>query len=918
MKKIMIGVLVLIPIIIVLIVGLVTNFVSTQVHIGVDSVTLDKTVCYINLAELKVDASGAGRLLNLKDHLTVEVLPEKATNRDALTWSIDGEVVSLNPALDTSDADLAYMVEDVDGTYVAAQSNSTGLMMIKDYCHFTVTVQAEQHKASCLIEITDAEVQAISVSGKNTLSVGESTLLTARYSPLGSLVTTGTWESDNPSVAKVDANGIVTAVAAGSANITMTTTKASTGEPVQSPAFRVTVNPSVTLFGTTVNVAGNSFDLSSIGVNDGGATATGGTLAGGTFTFEEGVSSATLTLTGGAKVTLVKCASDDFVIENADIIAYDAESESSYIVALNGIPLKLSAVWQADVNGATGTPSVTWASLDENIAKIDQNGVVTPVSNGKVTISATAGGKQQFIEIFVAKKTDMLNLAMTDENLKVGLALETVFASQKFDAEYNLVPNTVTIETVVPEPTGDSDFYNDFVFTVTDLYDDKDIAYFEGNVLTFIPENITERTTVTVTVKAKYPRYPDMAQLTQASVTLNVVSGVSVTDTEQLFRAAPLSRDFEKYSENGTDKYREVTPAVKAIVMNSDIEIKANSTAARTPEICCDFYGNGHNLYSTKAFVGDTGMDLIYQYGDNTTISNVVLTTNKDIGDEITDAEGAKGLRGYGVSFNITPGDRYGEDETRHTVRMEYSIVENAGTGIGLSGVDFYLDGCIIRNMGGTGIYVATNLNEYEVDGQKIYGTKYSIIHTNNVVMSNLIGTAMSFHFTGFASKNQEVADKENEAGHVSGLVQTGFLDIYNWQPITALNLIDKNTIDSSLGNLVDLASSAIGDALTDPKFSNVVKQYNGETYVHMGFISVGITEKSYLEPQFVTEEGRYREITTNDFIGNSFFDMALTIMPPIKDNPIRVWCYYANDSAITPGKTYVINAKFIERLHQA
>lgn len=918
MKKIMIGVLVLIPIIIVLIVGLVTNFVSTQVHIGVDSVTLDKTVCYINLAELKVDASGEGRILNLNDYLNIIVLPEKATNRDALTWSVDGKVVSLNPSPDTESNDIAYMVEEAGGKYVAAQSNSTGLMMVKDYCHFTVTVQAEQHKASCLIEITDADVQSVTVSGKDTLSVGESTLLTARYSPLGSLVTTGSWKSSDPAVAKVDANGIVTAVGAGNADITMTAVQANAGGDITSAAFKITVNPSVTLFGTIVNVAGNSFNLSAIGVNDDGATATGGTVSGGTFTFDEGVSSATLTLTGGAQVTLVKCASDDFVIENADIISYNPDAADPYIVAVNDIPLKLSAVWQADVNGPTGTPSVTWASLDENIAKIDQNGVVTPVSNGKVTISASVDGKQQFIDIFVAKKTDMLNLAMTDENLKVGLALETVFASQKFDAEYKLVPNTVAIETVIPEPTGDSAFYNDFVFTVTDQYADKDIAYFDGNVLTFIPENITERTTVTVTVKAKYPRYPDMASLTQASVTLNVVSGVAVSDTDQLFHAAKLSLDFEKYNENGAEKYREIDPAVKAIVMTSDIEIKENYSSARTPEICSDFYGNGHNLYSTKAFVGDTGMDLIYQYGNNTTISNVVITTNKDIGDEITDAEGAKGLRGYGISFNITPGDRYGENETRHTVRLEYSIVENAGTGIGVHGVDLYIDGCIIRNMGGTGIYVPTNLYEYEDNGVKSYGTKYNVVHTNNVVMSNLIGTAMSFQFTGFASKNQEIADKEYEAGHVSGLVQTGFLDIYNWQPITALNLIDKNTIDSSLGNLVDLASSAIGDALTDPKFSNVVKQYNGETYVHMGFISVGITEKSYLEPQFVTEEGRYREITTNDFENQTLFKLLLNAMPSIKDNPIRVWCYYANDAAITPGKTYVINAKFIERLHQA
>ena len=41
MKKVMIGVLVIIPIIIMLIVGMVTNFVSTQAHIGVEKVVVD-------------------------------------------------------------------------------------------------------------------------------------------------------------------------------------------------------------------------------------------------------------------------------------------------------------------------------------------------------------------------------------------------------------------------------------------------------------------------------------------------------------------------------------------------------------------------------------------------------------------------------------------------------------------------------------------------------------------------------------------------------------------------------------------------------------------------------------------------------------------------------------------------------------
>ena len=42
MKKVMVGILILIPLVVLLVVGLVTTFVSVNAYIGVESVTLDK------------------------------------------------------------------------------------------------------------------------------------------------------------------------------------------------------------------------------------------------------------------------------------------------------------------------------------------------------------------------------------------------------------------------------------------------------------------------------------------------------------------------------------------------------------------------------------------------------------------------------------------------------------------------------------------------------------------------------------------------------------------------------------------------------------------------------------------------------------------------------------------------------------
>ena len=86
MKKIMLGVLVIIPIIIMLIVGLVTSFVSTQAYIGIESVTIDEDAVQILFSEVPYDENG--RLLE-------EYINSKGYDEVILTsHSMGGNVVS--------------------------------------------------------------------------------------------------------------------------------------------------------------------------------------------------------------------------------------------------------------------------------------------------------------------------------------------------------------------------------------------------------------------------------------------------------------------------------------------------------------------------------------------------------------------------------------------------------------------------------------------------------------------------------------------------------------------------------------------------------------------------------------------------------------------------------------------------------
>ena len=101
---------------------------------------------------------------------------------------------------------------DMSGTqYRCVVSNSAG-SVISDAA--TLTVNAEAN-----VPVTSVTLDKTSLA----LDVGGSDTLTATVEPDNATTKTVTWSSDNISVATVDANGLVTAVAEGSATITVTT-----------------------------------------------------------------------------------------------------------------------------------------------------------------------------------------------------------------------------------------------------------------------------------------------------------------------------------------------------------------------------------------------------------------------------------------------------------------------------------------------------------------------------------------------------------------------------------------------------------------------------------------------------------------------------------------------------------------------
>ena len=157
--------------------------ISSATNIPVQSVSLDKT-------SLELTEGGTGTLI-----ATVE--PNNATNKN-VTWS-------------TSNASIAT----VNNGEVTAVSAGTA----------TITATADGKSATCTVTVTAATVPVTGVTLNKTstsLYVGDTETLTPTITPDNATNKNVTWSSDDTSVATVDASGLVTAVARGTAVITAT------------------------------------------------------------------------------------------------------------------------------------------------------------------------------------------------------------------------------------------------------------------------------------------------------------------------------------------------------------------------------------------------------------------------------------------------------------------------------------------------------------------------------------------------------------------------------------------------------------------------------------------------------------------------------------------------------------------------
>jgi len=263
----------------------------------------------------------------------------------------------------------------------------------------------------------DVAVTGVSVSPDSVeLTVGETKALTATVSPAEATDKSVSWNSSKPEVATVDESGVITAVAAGEATITVKTTDGNytatcavkvnaavvsvTGVSVSPNAVKLKVGETKAL---TVTVSPADASDKSVSYNSSNESVATVSTSGVITAVASGNAVITVTTTDGGKT------------DTCEVTVYEESTEPATI-SVNSVSLspKTLSLKEGETGTLTATvlpadatdKSVTFSSSNTEVATVNETGLVTAVASGNavITVTTTDGGKTDTCEVTVTAK----------------------------------------------------------------------------------------------------------------------------------------------------------------------------------------------------------------------------------------------------------------------------------------------------------------------------------------------------------------------------------------------------------------------------------------------------------------------------------------------------------------------------------
>lgn len=941
MKKVLIGVLILIPIIIVASVLLTTNIISKNSYLPVDRVELNE-----NNIEFSLDNG------NTIDTLKATVYPRLAKNHN-LTWSIEEQHSDIpfvyakdDPCQDCADLSDKELKEHIDTNHIdIATIDNNGVVTVYGYGSFIVKVTTEEGNkfATCSVKVVGDKVTKIELmpygsssklSEKDVIlmDTGERLLVNPIFTPGGARDKTVTWKSADERIVEVDKNGILSAKGAGETTISVSSNDTGIGTSV-----KVKVNNGVFkgesycyTADTTVNVKNymNVSDFTSVKV-------AGGTLSSdGTLNFDENATIATVTVNGKtfSAIKVDALSDDDIVFKNYDILLqklYNKNGDEVEYIVKRGLPIYLEVVYRNPEK--SGVPEVDFSSNDiapgspiVNIEQFDQSGkesnvgnvaMIEPNKEGDVKILAkdrTTNKTCSTVELKVVTPVFAINLALNATDAKRGVAAETVFGNKIFNADCTETsPYSFYMDFNYPK---DVDIEN-FEFSTSDesiaKFSDEKGSYNKLVLNDKMPdEKKGLKNKVIITIKAKYPMYDNMPVV--ATYVLNVIDGYTVSNETQLKKALH-------------EKKESVAIYVKDSTAGGKLEIRAdnNTDASRiTMQEGTSMYGNGFIVcYNEQDMIdrkNDYFNELLKIETSNVHVENTILRMGYN------DPDAKNGLQQWEKSRRCVRilheienyDDETKNNETINNISFKYCIFENAKTVMEIAGADVNIEGCIFRNSSANSLFIPMSGNT------STYGRLPA-----NVTLKNTVFTHSALMPIFVQTDFERDKNRKDESGNIIGYPEgstwedmkktgykdhfinvEGFLDIYNWINIedfsSTSGLVPSTGIESVDAIVGTSGAQIIANELLQPEYSGVRHTFNGQEYVHLGIAVLGMTSPvtDGIVRDFENAGYARHSVTITGSSLTGLFQIAFnSVLKPYVRYPLYVYSYKEGNYQIGP-----------------
>lgn len=313
--------------------------------------------------------------------------------RNAVIFNPDKDI---NMNLSWSSTDDSIISVDEEGNITANEEGMAWITCVAEDIGVTGAI-------TCGIRVVNTDIPAIDVElmpDEASIFIGESLKIEPIFDPITATYQTMSWTSTNPDIAEVDEDGVVTGISVGQTTITAVYKDPITGDVWEPVYCEIDVRNKLLSIEFTEDEytvrEGASLDLMEELIFDPEENVDK-TVTWSSTNDDVAEVDAEGIVTGmkSGDTAWITCVSEELGVEEAITCAIhvidsdvpaksmtlDPESASIYV----GDTLQIMAVF--DPEDAT-YQTVTWSSTNEDVATVDENGLVTGESEGEVSISA--------------------------------------------------------------------------------------------------------------------------------------------------------------------------------------------------------------------------------------------------------------------------------------------------------------------------------------------------------------------------------------------------------------------------------------------------------------------------------------------------------------------------------------------------